>query len=281
MCSAKTSSLQPSAADARQRGPTARVGGSAALAGQQSPLAAAGHLGALQPRLRRDPRASLEERFGVMRVQVVRGQGALGGILGLARVRGALVFQVDREADLVTRLGLQRASGRVSRHAGDPRDPLDVGLELVDGGVAELIPLEVESHEVGAHVQQVDQEPGARLVQGIVLQMDLLRQVLLAVIHDDLLQLLQLLVGVLQAIQVELVVGLSIPLDALDVLPDLELVRRDLQERPHLPCLAELHLLVERHVLLAQGCQHAVGALEVLQVEVRLRLRGVQHLQDV
>mmetsp|Transcript_1482 Transcript_1482/g.3138 ORF Transcript_1482/g.3138 Transcript_1482/m.3138 type:complete len:415 (-) Transcript_1482:677-1921(-) len=68
---------------------------------------------------------------------------------------------------------------------------------------------------------------------------------------------------------------------ALDGAPALEFVRGDLHQGAHLPSLAHLDLLVQGHVLLPQRRQHAVGALEVLQVGVRLCLRRVHHLEHM
>mmetsp|Transcript_17609 Transcript_17609/g.45405 ORF Transcript_17609/g.45405 Transcript_17609/m.45405 type:complete len:731 (+) Transcript_17609:420-2612(+) len=196
------------------------------------------------------------------------------------RVRIALILEEHPHAHLHAGLGHQVACGRILRDAGRTRDPFHKALDRVLRGVVQLVLPEVEHGQIRAQLDQLDQQRNGGGIQLVVLQVDLLHALGLAVVGDNLLQLLQLLERVLQAVEVEAVAGVRLGV-ALHVLARLELVRRDLQQCPHLPRLAHLHLLVQRHVLLAQRREHAVGALQVLEVQVGLRLRGVEHLEDV
>mmetsp|Transcript_55058 Transcript_55058/g.154506 ORF Transcript_55058/g.154506 Transcript_55058/m.154506 type:complete len:326 (-) Transcript_55058:1185-2162(-) len=153
-------------------------------------------------------------------------------------------------------------------------------MQIVAGGVVELVPLQVQLRQVWAEVYELAKQRHRRPVEGVVLKPDLLHHVLLHVVGDQLVQLLQFLVCVLQPIEVQGVAVFRTRV-ALHRAAALELVRCDLEERPHLPCLAHLDLFVQRHVLIPQGREHAVGALQILQVGIRLCLRCVHHLEDM
>mmetsp|Transcript_117885 Transcript_117885/g.251800 ORF Transcript_117885/g.251800 Transcript_117885/m.251800 type:complete len:385 (-) Transcript_117885:1511-2665(-) len=235
----------------------------------------------LQLPLPRDARTRAEEGIGRSARGVLSKHVGSGGPVGIRiRVRRLLVLEDDDKTFHPAGLRFDVPCGRIEHHAGDPWDALDVGLDVIHCALVQAIRLEIQLEEVGAELEELGEERHGGPVELIVLEVDLLHIVLLHVVRDYLHELLQLLVAILETIKVEtvLVLGLEV---AFDALPHLELIRGDLQQRPHLPGLAHLDSFVEGHVLVPQGSQHAVRALEILQVQIGLRLRCVEHLQDV
>mmetsp|Transcript_12776 Transcript_12776/g.31795 ORF Transcript_12776/g.31795 Transcript_12776/m.31795 type:complete len:439 (+) Transcript_12776:108-1424(+) len=211
------------------------------------------------------PRGGVQKIVRRLHRQVLRVEPRL--VLGQLRV--LLVLEQDREPELVPGVGQDLLALPAADHVGDPLDLPDGVLEGLDPRAGEVVPAQVQELDVRDGVDDAQHGVHAVVGEGVAGQAHGGDLVHAAEGRQQAQQLRHGLVGKIQPVQMQVTE------------PGIKRVGHELHQRPHLEPLVHLGLLEQRQILLAQRLNQPVGPGQVVEVLVRLGLRGVQELQEV